>query len=69
MYQYSGVTDLYVYTLAFMPQLHFFSCLFVYFEMRERDREREGERNPSRVYTVNAEPNVGLDLTNREVIT
>ena len=34
-----------------------------------RVRERERERIPSRFCAVSAEPDVGLDLTNREIIT
>ena len=51
--------------------------LFIYFE-RERERahvcqqgrgrERGKERIPSRLYTVSMEPNVGLDLTKREIM-
>ena len=45
--------------------------------MRERERERasrggterEGERIPSRLRTVIAEPNAGLKPTNREIMT
>ena len=44
--------------------------------MRERanragaEREREGrEKSPSRLQTDSAEPEVGLELTNREVVT
>ena len=33
----------------------------------QRDRERERERIPSRL--INMEPNVGLDPTNREIMT
>ena len=54
----------------------------VYF-LREREREREGgregerermslgeaERIPSRLYTVSVEPDAGLDLMNREIMT
>ena len=36
---------------------------------RGREREREGDRIPSRLHTVSAEPNVGLEPTNREIIT
>ena len=38
---------------------------------REREREREGEREriPSRLREVSAEPDVGLELTNREITT
>ena len=43
--------------------------------MREREheqeggREREGERIPSRLHSVRPEPDVGLDLTNHEIMT
>ena len=59
---------------------YFFKCLFIYFEReRERGRERtskggaerekEKERILSRLHTVNAEPEVGLELTNHEIMT
>ena len=35
----------------------------------ERERERERERDPSRLCTVSSESNVGLELTNREIMT
>ena len=35
----------------------------------ESEREREGERIPSRLCTVSPEPNMGLNLTNREIMT
>ena len=47
---------------------------FIYFE-REREhtqwrgRERGRKRIPSRLHAVSAEPDVGLDLTNREITT
>ena len=31
-------------------------------------RERERERIPSRLCTVSAEPNAGLELTNRKIV-
>ena len=34
-----------------------------------RSRERGRERIPSRFHAVSAEPNVGLKLTNREIMT
>ena len=44
--------------------------------MRERERERqrertekEGERIPSRLYAVSAEPDAGLELTNHKIMT
>ena len=40
---------------------------------RERDRwgdsEREGERIPSRLCAVSTEPDMGLEPTNREIMT
>ena len=33
------------------------------------ERERERERIPSRLHTVSTEPDVRLDLTNREIMT
>ena len=38
-------------------------------ERGERERERERERTPSRLHVVSAEPNMGLKLTNCEVMT
>ena len=35
----------------------------------EGGRERERERIPSRLHTVSVEPNVGLKLTNPEIMT
>ena len=35
----------------------------------ERKREREKEGIPSRLCTVSTEPDVGLKLTNREIMT
>ena len=57
-----------------MPQktLHIFLHLFV---LREREREREGEREREREKesqagsTVSAEPDLGLDLRNSEIMT
>ena len=56
--------------------LLFFKCLFI---LRERERERERkwarsrergrERIPSRLWAVSAEPNMGLHLTNCEIMT
>ena len=49
---------------------------FIYFESecgggteREGQRQREGERIPSRLHTVSTEPDAGLELTNREIMT
>ena len=36
---------------------------------RGREREREGERIPSRLHAVSAEPNVGLELRNHAMMT
>ena len=38
-------------------------------QRRGREREREKERIPSRLRTVHAEPNAGLELVNREIVT
>ena len=38
-------------------------------QVREGRREKEKDRIPSRLRTVNAEPGVGLELPNHEVIT
>ena len=69
-----------MYGRADMVKLVFFLSSFIYFE-REREREREcmcvqgrgrdrgKERIPSRLHTVSTEPNVGLDLMNREIMT
>ena len=35
----------------------------------EREREREREKIPSRLCAVSAEPDVGLELTNCEIMT
>ena len=68
--------------LAFFLFLSFFPYLLIYFERererekeREREhawgrgREREGEReSPSRLHTVSAEPDMGLELMNSEIM-
>ena len=56
---------------------HFF--LNVYSFLREKgrahankggaERERGRQRIPSRLHTVSAEPNAGLELKNREIMT
>ena len=35
----------------------------------QRERERERERIPNSLHTVSREPNVGLNLTNYEIMT
>ena len=50
--------------------------MFIHFE-RERERERESrggaererQRIPSRLCTISAEPDVGLEVTNHEIMT
>ena len=37
--------------------------------MSTQKGQREGERIPSRLYTVSAEPDAGLELTNGEIMT
>ena len=61
--------------------LCFWKFIFVYFWERERESartrahtsgggaEREGDRIPSRLRTVSAEPYVGLELMNHEIMT
>ena len=53
--------------------MHFLSLL-IYFERERKSRggaERKGEREriPRRLYAVSAEPNMGLNLTNCEIMT
>ena len=48
--------------------------MFVYFERQracvgEGQRERDSERIPSRLRTVNTEPDAGLDPVNPEIMT
>ena len=51
----------------------FFICLkSIYFERQRVSKERaarERERIPSRLCTINDEPNVGLKLTSNEIMT
>ena len=59
---------------AFNNRLFVFLCLFFYFEREraqaeERQRERGRERIPSRLCTVSTESDVGLELTNCEIMT
>ena len=37
--------------------------------MRGRGKERGREKIPGRLHAVSTEPNVGLDLTNHEIMT
>ena len=67
-----------IYYFVWLPSLTiiylFIYFLLVYFE-RDRESEwgrgREGgrERIPSRLHVVSAEPNKGLEPTNREILT
>ena len=48
--------------------------LFIYFEIeRPRGTEREGEREregiPGRLHILSAEPDLGFELMNREIVT
>ena len=43
--------------------------MFIYLFWGGRGAEREGKRIPSSLRAVGAEPNVGLNLTNREIMT
>ena len=57
--------------------LFFFFLMFIYFvigreresKLRNRERERERERIPSRTHAVSTEPDMGLELTNSEIVT
>ena len=55
--------------------LSFFISFIYLFIVRERESvrragaETEGERTPSRLCTVSTEPDVGLELTNHEIMT
>ena len=50
-------------------------CMYVCVCVREKERERERERErkegriPDGLCTVNAEPDMGFDLTNQEIMT
>ena len=69
---------MWLFDKAISPLIPFKKCLFI---LRERQGERESERDrenepgrgreriPSRVHAVSAEADVGLDLTNHEIIT
>ena len=51
--------------------------MFIYLFLRVREREnthtggaeREGERIPNRLLADSAEPDMGLELTNQEIMT
>ena len=50
----------------------FFLSLFILRDRESRgvaERERERERIPGRLHAVRAEPDVGLELTNYEIMT
>ena len=66
--------------MALVIPIHFLK--FIYFERererqhehkwrrgRERERERERERIPSRLQIVSTEPDLGLKLTDHEIMT
>ena len=50
-------------------------CLFIYFESKRVSEhelgkgQRKRERIPSRLHAVSTEPDVGLNPTNREIMT
>ena len=51
-----------------------FFIVFIYLVLREREREREGRakterENPKQAPAISAEPDAGLDLINREIMT
>ena len=52
--------------------LSFFFFLLIYLErerVQGRSRERERKRIPRRLHAVSAEPDAGLEPTNRELMT
>ena len=51
------------------PLVFFLLLSLFIFEVGEGQREREREGIPSRLRTAGAEPDVGLDPTNREITT
>ena len=66
--------------MSYPSTAYFFKCLFIFERERERereseqgkDREREGDTEPeagSRLPAVSREPDMGLELRNREIMT
>ena len=64
--------------LLYIFFLKFFKCLFIFETERDRawtgegQREREGDTESeagSRLWAVSTEPNMGLELTDREIMT
>ena len=51
--------------------LTYVSCLFIYLERMSRGRAERGEKRriPSRLHTISAEPDAGLEPMNREIVT
>ena len=52
--------------------LYFISLFFFFLEKEKESRggaERDGERIPSRLQALSSEPDMGLDLMNREIMT
>ena len=59
-----------VESLYCIPETIFFKFVALFREREQgRDREREKERIPSRLRTTSAEPKVGLEPTNHEIMT
>ena len=79
---YSSLQSI-IYTDARYFSFSLFLSLFTYFErdrerereerkeesQREREREREKDRIPSKLHAASREPNMGLKLTNCEIMT
>ena len=56
--------------LSLFFKVYFLNLFLRVIERKQgRDREREGDRIPSRLRAVSVEPDTGLELTNREVVT
>ena len=58
-----------VYSILFLSLPLKKKCLLLREREGEREEQRGRERIPSRLHTVSAEPNLGLDLMNCEIMT
>ena len=69
------MVNIVVYKALFLYNSKFFFLMFIYFEREHtlesggRSREREGERESQAGLMHIAEPNMGVDLKNHEIMT